>query len=246
MDEPKISGLFPPSILHFFHHSIPVSTVKITYLIIGITVLLSWQAFNNRAMFEKLLHSPYLEDKRREWYRLLTGVFLHGSWTHLLINMFVLWQFGELVETIFTASPDGTPVRGGIVVRGFGETTGRLLFVLFYFLTAILADLPTFFKHRNNPGFRSVGASGAVSALLFVYIIFYPWNLLWIYFIIPVPGILAAVGYLVYSSYANRRGHSRIDHSAHLWGAVAGFALAIALRPAWFGVFVENLMAFEF
>ena len=211
--------------------------MKVTYLIIGITALISWQAFTNRAMFEKLLHSPYLEDKQKEWYRLLTGVFLHGSWLHLGINMFVLWQFGEIVETIFTM-----PESAG----GFGETKGRLFFILLYFLTAILADIPTFLKHRNNPGFRSVGASGAVSGLLFVYIIFFPWELLYLYAIIPIPGIVAAVGYLIYSSYVNRKGHGRIDHSAHLWGAVAGFALAIALRPEWLGLFVENLMSFQF
>ena len=214
--------------------------MKITYLIIGITILISWQAFNNRAMFEKLLHSPYRESKYKEWHRLLTGVFLHGSWTHLLVNMFVLWQFGEQVEMIFT-----TP-ESGYTISGFGEVKGRIYFTLLYFVIAILADIPTFLKHRNNPGFRSVGASGAVSGLLFIYIIFAPWKLLYLYAIVPIPGIVAAVGYLAYSTYANRRGGGRIDHSAHLWGAIAGFVLAIALKPEWLGVFIERVAAFEF
>ena len=201
--------------------------MTVTLLIIALTALVSWRCFENPALRNALLHHPYSEAREKEYYRLLTGAFVHGSWTHLLVNMFVLYQFGTFVESVFTLT--------------WGPTQGRIFYLLVYLLTAFLADIPTFLKHKDNSGFRSVGASGAVSGMLFIYIIFQPWSWLLLFFVIPIPAIVAAVGYLFYSSYANKRGGGRIDHSAHFYGAVVGFALAILLQPQWFMLFIDNV-----
>jgi membrane associated rhomboid family serine protease len=180
--------------------------MTITLILIIVTALISWQAFSNRDMFYKLMHHPYQEMRDKQYYRWFTSIFLHGSTMHLFINMFVLYQFGTIVEQYFLSL--------------FGEMMGRLNFLLLYLLSGIFADIPTYFKHKNNQMFSSVGASGAVSGILFAYVIFDPWAMLLLFFIIPVPAIIAAVLYLVYSSYASRKGGDNIDHDAHFYGAV--------------------------
>jgi membrane associated rhomboid family serine protease len=201
--------------------------MSITLVLVIVTCLISYQSFNSREAFLKLQHWPYQEARTKEYYRFLTSGFVHGSWLHLGINMFVLYQFGEIVEERF--------------VLLFGELMGRINFLLLYILTIIFADIPTFIKHRDNPGFASVGASGAVSGIVFAYVIFYPWNLLYLFLILPVPGIVLAIGYLIYSSWASRNSHDNIDHEAHFYGAVFGFLFTIALKPDLFSLFVDRL-----
>ncbi len=202
--------------------------MSLTLIIIGLTVLISWPAFNNQDMFLKLLHSPYLESRNKEYYRMLTSVFLHGSMMHLFINMFVLYQFGTAVEHYF--------------VNFFGGTMGRLNFLLLYLLSGIFGDLPTYFKHKDNYSFSSVGASGAVSGVLMAFVLFDPWSMLLLFFIIPMPAFVAAILYLVYSSWASKKEGGRIDHQAHFWGAVFGFCFTIALRPSLFLYFLHDLV----
>lgn len=206
--------------------------MSITLLIVIVTCLISYMSFNNQDAFLKLQHRPYYEARNKEYYRLLTSGFVHGSWMHLLINMFVFFQFGTAVENVFVAQ--------------FGAAMGRLNFILLYLLTIVFADLPTLWKHKNNAAFASVGASGAVSGILFVYVLFYPWNMLLLFFIIPVPAILAAIGYLIYSSWAARNTNDRIDHEAHFYGAIFGFLFAIALEPGFFNIFLERLTNLPF
>ena len=155
-------------------------------------------------------------------------VFVHGNWMHLLINMFVLYQFGEYVE--------------GRFVSLFGDLMGRINYLLLYFLTIIFANISTFLKHRENPSFASVGASGAISGIVFVYVIFQPWSWLLLFFIIPIPAIVAAVLYLFYSSWASKNSQDFIDHDAHLYGAVFGFWFAIFLKPGLFSLFLDRLV----
>jgi len=202
--------------------------MSITLALIVITGLISYQAFNNPQMAYKLRHAPYIEARNKEYYRFLTSGFVHGNWMHLIINMFVLYQFGNVVEERFTLI--------------FGDLMGRINYLLLYLLTIIFADIPTFVKHRNNPAYAAVGASGAISGILFVYVIFQPWSLLLLFFIIPIPAIVAAVLYLVYSSWASRKGQDMIDHDAHFFGAVFGFLFAIVLKPSFFTDFIERLI----
>ena len=202
--------------------------MTLTLIIVIITGIISYRSFENRNLFNKLKHHPYSENKNKEYHRFITSGFVHGSWMHLGINMFVLWQFGEIVEKVFMIS--------------FGEVMGRLNFLLLYFLTIIFADIPTFIKHKDNPHYSAVGASGGVSGILFVYILFAPWEKLWLYAVIPIPGIIAGIAYLIYSSWASKQGGGRIDHDAHLYGAIFGFLFAIVLRPSFFTSFIEKLL----
>jgi len=202
--------------------------MSLTLIIIIVTGLISYQAFNNPSLMYKLQHSPYQEAHNKEWYRFISSGFVHVDWTHLLINMFVFYSFGEAVESYF--------------VQIFGEVIGRLNFLLLYLLTIIFGDIPTFVKHKDNQSFASVGASGAVSGILFAFVIFQPWATLLLFFVIPCPAIVAAVLYLVYSSWASRNQSSRIDHDAHFYGAVFGFVFTIVLQPSLFSTFWNNLI----
>ena len=202
--------------------------MSLTLILIIVTVLISWPAFSNQEMFVKLMHYPYGELRSKEYYRFLTSVFLHGSTMHLFINMFVLYQFGTAVE--------------GYFVIQFGEGLGRTYYLLLYLLSGIFGDIPTYFKHKNNQMFSSVGASGAVSGIMLAFVIFNPWSMLLLFFIIPMPAFVAAVLYLVYSSWASNKGGDRIDHEAHFWGAVFGFWFTIALKPGLFSSFLDKLI----
>ena len=202
--------------------------MSLTLIIVIITGLISYNAFQDRGRFVSLMHSPFQEKKSNQYYRMLTSGFLHGGMEHLLINMFVLYMFGELIEQKFLFE--------------FGEVMGRLNYLLLYLLGIIFANIPTFLMHKNNPNFSSVGASGAVSALVFVFILFYPWQKLLLFFIIPCPAIIAGVLYLIYSSYAAKKGTDKIDHVAHFGGAVFGFLFTIILKPELFSQFMEKLV----
>ncbi len=202
--------------------------MSITLILIIATVLISWPAFSNQDMFYKLMHYPYQEVRNKEYYRLLSSVFLHGSTLHLFINMFVLYQFGTAVENYF--------------VIYFGDAIGRINYLLVYILSGIFGDVPTYFKHKDNQMFSSVGASGAVSGIMLAFVLFNPWSMLLLFFIIPMPAFVAAAAYLIYSSWASKKGGGHIDHEAHFWGAVFGFCFTIALKPSLIAVFLENLI----
>lgn len=203
--------------------------MSITPAIVVITGLMSYQAFNNKNMFNSLKHYPVVEHQNKEYYRMLSSGFIHGSWLHLIINVYVLYEFGRTVEKIY--------------VQMFGEIKGLLLFLVMYLLTIIFADLPTFFKHKNNPSYSAIGASGGVSGIVFIYILFFPWNMLALYGIIPFPAIVGGVAYLLYSSWASKTRNDGIDHSAHFYGAVFGVLFTIALRPSVLTHFFDAFMS---
>ena len=189
---------------------------SITILIIIFTSLISFQGFNRYAFIDRLKHSPSRENAYKEYYRLLTSGFVHADWTHLLVNMFVLYSFGGLIENY--------------IIADFGTQVGRVIFLVLYILNIIFANIPTYFKHKNNPAFSSIGASGAVSGIVFIFILMQPWSILYLFFIIPLPAILVGVGYLLYSSWAAKKEHGRLDHLAHFAGAIAGMLMMIILK----------------
>ncbi|MBI5917440.1 MAG: rhomboid family intramembrane serine protease [Bacteroidetes bacterium] len=200
-----------------------------TLVIIVVTGLVSWLAFNKRELFYQFMHFPFQEKRDREFYRWLTSVFLHGSWLHLAINMFVLWSFGTVIEDK--------------LVEIFGEVMGRVNFVALYLFSGVFADIPTYLKHRDNQSFSSVGASGATSGVMFAYVLFLPWKEIYLFGAIPIPAIVAAILYLVYSSYSSYKDKgSRIDHEAHFWGAVFGFFFVVALKPELFSMFLKKIV----
>lgn len=200
--------------------------ISITIIIVFITFLISYRAFNKPELINKYRHYPYRELKG-ETYRLLTGGFYHGSWLHLLINLFVLWQFGEIVESYYK--------------HWFGDLMGGFLFILMYLSCIMVANFFTFTKHRNNPHFSSIGASGAVSGVVFIYILIGPWQMLYLYALIPIPGILAGLLFLWYSNWASKRGGDLIDHDAHYYGALYGILFTLLLKPSLLLDFFRNL-----
>jgi membrane associated rhomboid family serine protease len=105
-----------------------------------------------------------------------------------------------------------------------------------------LASVSTVSRYRNQENYSAVGASGAVSAIVFTYIFFAPLEKIYVYMVLPIPGILFGVLYLAYSSYMSRRSKDNINHAAHFWGAVVGFIFPILLEPGLFLVFIDNLL----
>ncbi len=201
----------------------------ITYLIIGVTALISFMAFNNQDLFLKMKHWPYQEARRGEYYRWLTSGFLHADPMHLIFNMLTLYFFGKYVEGWF-----------GAMFPGFGQ----LVFLIFYLAGIAAASSATFFKYKDSPGFASIGASGAVAAVLFACILFDPTIGIMMFFIpIPIPGFIFGILYLWYSSYAARQGNDNIDHVAHFFGAVFGFFFPIVFMPSLFMRFIEQMVA---
>lgn len=209
--------------------------MKMTYLLIAFTALVSIPAFRNHEWFSRLQFNAYQVYHRREFHRLLTHGFLHANWTHLLVNMFVLFFFGPVVETTMQQ----------IIGPGMYHWH-RLIFMLFYFLGIVVASLISLYKYRENPWYNSVGASGAVSAVIFFYIFFNPWEMIYFYGILPVPGIIMGVLYLVYSQYMSRRGTDNVNHDAHLIGALFGFIFPLIINFRLIGVFLDRLMDLPF
>lgn len=202
----------------------------ISLIIIIFTCLVSYTSFNNRTQFEKLKHYPYNEFRTKEYFRLLSAGFVHGDYIHLAVNMYVLYNFGTIVETVFTQE------------EFFGPFMGRIVFLVMYLINIIAASIPTLIKHKDNPRFASVGASGAVSGLVFIFVVLFPYEILKLFFIIPIPSILLGVGYLIYSSYAAKNGQSKIDHVAHFYGAIFGVAFLWIAKPKMISHFFNTLI----
>jgi len=204
----------------------PEFSISSTLLIIILTALVSIPAFSNRIMKEKLLFRPYAISERAELYRFLTHGFLHANWEHLIINMYVLYIFGMFLENRFQAI--------------FPNNLGTLAFLLLYLSAIVLSSIPSYFKHKNDPTYGALGASGATSALIFSFILFNPWE--WFIFP-PLPAILFGIVFLWYSNYMGKRGMDNIGHDAHFWGAVYGLIFTLGSR-AYFEV--NGLQKFYF
>jgi membrane associated rhomboid family serine protease len=203
----------------------------ITIIIVILTCLVSIAAFRQRELFYRLDLSPVRVVHKREYYRIFTHAFLHADWVHLGINMLVLYMFGTYIEQAFFQLEEA-----GIIF------SGTFYYVLLYVLSIALASLSTVTRYRNDEGYSAVGASGAVSAIVFSYIFFAPMQKIYFYMVLPIPGIIFGVLYLLYSSYMSRRNKDNINHAAHFWGAVVGFVFPILLEPGLFMLFLEKLL----
>lgn len=195
-----------------------------TLLIVGVTVAVSWFAFRRPRLLERLLLWPPAIDRKHQYDRFVTHGFVHADWQHLLFNMITLYFFGGLVE------------------RLFAPYIGAVGFVLFYLSAIVVAMLPTYLRHRKDAHYRSLGASGGVSAVLFVFILASPWSMIFVFFL-PMPAILYAVLYLGYSIWADRQGNDNINHGAHLAGAAYGVLFTVAMEPGVLAGFVSRLLS---
>lgn len=203
----------------------------VTYGIITVTVLLSYLCMGNRPLFERLKHAPYAERQHGEYYRLLTGGFLHADWMHLGVNMFVLYFFGSFAERIIVSD----------AALGFGPTIGPVVYIGLYLLTIVIASVATLVTHADDPSYSAIGASGAVSGATTLFAIFVPWEFIYLYGLIPIPAIVAAVGFIAYSEYASKNVRDGIGHSAHLYGALAMPIIYLILRPGLARHFIRAL-----
>ncbi|MFC7302507.1 rhomboid family intramembrane serine protease [Cognatiluteimonas weifangensis] len=198
-------------------------TFSLTVALIAITVLVSWRAFDDPRLMERLILWPPAIARRHQYERLLTHGFLHADLAHLLFNMITLYFFGRLVE------------------HWFVPYIGRAGFVLFYLSAIVVAILPTYLRHRHDAGYRSLGASGAVSAVLFAFILVQPWSLIFVFFV-PVPAIVYGVLFVGYSIWKDHHGGDNVNHSAHLWGAGYGVLFTLAMEPRVGAAFVARLL----
>ena len=202
-----------------------------TIVIIIITAITSILAFNAPHILYRYQFTPYQIVRRRQYIRILTHGFLHASWPHLLINMLVLFFFGEVVERYFLAR-----------YEGFGE----FYFILMYLGAIIISPIYSLVKNRNNPYYNAVGASGAVSAVVFASIMLNPWSMIYFFGLIPIPGIIFGLAYLVYSWQMSKRSRDNIAHDTHFFGALFGIVYPILLDPGLLNEFVQQLLSFSF
>ncbi len=190
--------------------------LSITLIIIIITVLVSIGAFSNQKLLDDLIFYGPAISQRRQWYRLITHGLLHADPAHLIFNMIALYSFGTGLERAFVSS------------CLFGSM-GKVIFLLLYVSALVAASLPDLIKHKNDYHFKSLGASGAVSAVIFASIIILPTIGVGIIFLpIRIPGYIFAVLYIAISAYLDKRGGGNINHGAHLWGAIFGLLFTIA------------------
>jgi membrane associated rhomboid family serine protease len=203
-----------------------------TLIIVIVTSVISILAFYSENLMSRLIFNPYQVVHRKEWWRLLSHGFLHADWVHLIVNMIVLYSFGRNVESWINQLRIEDYIKSPI-----------LTYSLLYFGGIIISTVPTLIKQRNNYMYNSVGASGAVSAVVFTSIFFSPMDKIYFFGAIPIPGIIFAVIYLIYSSYMSRRGKDNINHDAHFAGAVFGFIFPVFID---FDMISHFVNAFKF
>ena len=188
-------------------------------------------AFSNPPVIHAFILNPYETNERKQYYRLLTSGFIHKDHAHLLWNMISFFFFGGVVEQAFQVI--------------FGEL-GNIYFILLYLLAIIVSDVPTFLRHRNSPGYNSLGASGGVAAVIFASIVLLPLNDICLYFALCMPGFILGTLYIVFSYYQGRKANDGINHEAHLYGALFGLIFCAILYPASIPNFFEQVMSWKY
>ena len=187
--------------------------MNISLYITIITVVTSISAIYNETLMDKLIFHPYTVHQHKEWYRFFTSGFIHADFMHLAFNMFSFYMFGDYVEQYFAMI--------------FG-TSGGTFFVILYISSLLICLIPTYFNHYKQYHYQSLGASGAVSAIVFAGIFLQPTMQIG-FFIIPpiIPGFIFGPIYLALTAYLSKKGQSGINHSAHLWGSIYGVVFLI-------------------
>ncbi len=183
----------------------------LTYYIILITTAVTWYAWNRRPdLQQKWMLRPWLVFREDRWYQLVSSGFLHANLTHLLFNMITLFFFGPIVE----------------------RTIGTGYFIGLYASGLVLSNIPSLFRHRNNQRFASLGASGAVGAVLFVFIYFFPMEPIYLLFIpIGIPAAVVGALFIAYSFWGQQKAADQINHEAHIVGVVTGLLYVMIIVP---------------
>lgn len=198
----------------------------ITLMLILIIALTSAFAFSQKETMAQLQFNAYQIWHRHQYYRILTHVLVHANWEHLIVNMIVFYSFGTAVEHYFEMY--------------FG-TIGSYYYLILFFGSVIFSTLWSLYKQKDNRYYNAVGASGAVSAIVFTAIFFNPWNPIYFFMILPIPGIIFGGLYLYYSYYMSTKKTDNIGHDAHFLGAIFGFFFPVILRPELLMDFIKVL-----
>ena len=194
------------------------NAAPVASIIFVFTLITSIYAFNNTDLFGKFMLHPYSVAKGNKLYTFITSGLIHADWMHLFFNMFTFFFFAFQLEAII----------------------GHWQFAVLYIVSLIVSDIPTAIRHKNDYRYSSLGASGAISAVLFSYILFKPLSLIGVMFI-PMPAIVFGVLYLIYCMYMSKNSRDSINHDAHFFGALAGLILTVILQPGIIPHFVSEL-----
>ncbi len=200
----------------------------ITNAIILLSIAASVIAFNNRSVFNKYLFNPYATYHHKQYYRLFTHAFLHGDYMHLAFNMYALYIFGQVLEEQYF------PV--------LFQKKAAFYYLLLYVGGIVFSSMYELFRQKDNPNYTSLGASGAVTAIVFSVILINPTIGMGIIFVpVFIPAWIFGAIYLLYSWYMGKRQLDNIGHNAHFWGAVFGFVFTIILKPALLSRFFSEI-----
>jgi len=196
----------------------------ITLTIIVVTCIITLTGFKNGKIVDDLIFWPPAITKKHQYYRFITCGLIHADWMHLIFNMLTLFFFGRIMEVYY---------QGILGLQ-------KWYYLALYIGALIVSNIPTFIKHRNDYNYRSLGASGAVSAVLFAFILLKPWQQI-IVLVFPVPAIIYGGLFLFYSAYMSRKGGDHVNHDAHFYGALFGVLFTIAVRPDVLEIFMNEL-----
>lgn len=201
--------------------------MSINFFIIIITCAVSIISFRQASWFNRLCFRPTAIVQYNQWDRMISYGFVHANWSHLLINMFVLYMFGSIVEDTYCY---------------LWDNWGKFMYLILYLSAIIVSTLPDFIKHKEDYNYIAIGASGAISAIVFASILLFPTQKLYLFFIpIGIPAVIFGIGYLAYSAYMNKHGQDNIGHNTHFWGGIYGFVFSLIFKPQLFIEFLDKI-----
>ena len=199
--------------------------ITITLTIIFITGIISIAGFRQHKIIDELIFWPPAITRQNQYYRFVSCGLIHADYMHLIFNMVTLYFFGTIMEAHY---------QGELGLQ-------KWYYLALYIGALIVSNIPTYIKHRNDTEYRSLGASGAVSAVLFAFILLSPWQQI-IVIVFPVPAIVYGVLFLIYSAYMSRKGGDHVNHDAHFYGALFGVLFTIIVRPDVMDIFWNELI----
>lgn len=206
-------------------------TLSITLVLILITAASSYYAINNPVYMERCMFTPYKIKRSGQWDRFITSGFIHKDYIHLFFNMFTFYFFGGVVEQVLAFK--------------FGLVLGGVVYVLFYLLGIIIADIPTYLKNQDNSYYRALGASGGTAATVFASIIILPLSDICLFGILCLPGFILGVLFLLYSYFKGKNQADSINHDAHLYGAIFGIVFILVISPESATTFTNQVLSYR-
>ena len=197
----------------------------VTLTIVILTCLVSVAAFNSSKIIDDLIFWPPAISMRHQYYRFITCGLIHADFVHLLFNMVTLYFFGKGLEILY---------RGELGLQAY-------YYPILYVTALIVSNIPSYLKRKDDYNYRSLGASGAVCAVMFAVILIRPWQTVSVFYAIPMPSILYAVLFMAFSIYMSKRGGDNVNHDAHLWGGLYGVVFTIIVHPGIVSTFINEM-----